>query len=712
MKLRPGWLAAIFMAAAILLIGCSAHHQAHGGASGTDDDSAADDDVVADDDSIIDYDIPDAPPCPTVTDEPETRINVDPSGFGRVFDGVGAISSAGNSRYLIEYPEPQRSQILDYLFKPGYGAAIQILKVEIGGDMNSTSGSDASHMHDAADMNCDRSYEWWLMEEAKARNPKIRLAAIAWGAPGWIGNGHYWSQDSIDYLVAWLECAKSHGLTIDYLGGRNEPPVWSKEWFLLLQAALADHGFSTRIVAADTHSDFRWIFPQTLAGDPDFAAAVDVVGVHYPCYYDDNDAMSCAAPIEVIQLGLPIWASEEGGNPAQYGRILTRGYIEARLTGYINWPLMSSLPEGVPFQDSGLLVASQPWSGAYSLNPVLWAFAHMTKFTAPGWKYVDQAVGFLANDRTQGGYATLVSPEGTRATAILETSTATQDQVVEFTFADSMPARTLHLWVSDTSSGDQGDYLVHECDIYRGTNPIRLTLAPHRLYTLTSTRGQVRGNGVGPDKAVFPLPYENDFEGDTPGREAHLVANQNGAFEVAPCGGGRAGQCIRQMASKPIFWGPQTSDPFAIVGDSHMADYTVSVDAMPEQAGAIEVLGRYGSQAYFNPRLNNGYSIRVDTSGAWSILRYDDSTETPVTLASGQIAAWPLGTWRSIELSLQGSQIRAAIDGIDLATVIDGAYSAGLAGIGLHGGILTGGWFPAEFDNLSITPETGKAAGR
>ena len=57
-----------------------------------------------------------------------------------MFDGVGAISGGGgNSRLLVDYPEPQRGQILDYLFKPGYGAAMQILKVEIGGDTNSTS---------------------------------------------------------------------------------------------------------------------------------------------------------------------------------------------------------------------------------------------------------------------------------------------------------------------------------------------------------------------------------------------------------------------------------------------------------------------------------------------------------------------------------------------------------------------------------------------
>src|SRR5262245_17802402 len=54
-----------------------------------------------------------------------TTITVDGNAAGRVFDGVGAISGGGgNSRLLFDYPEPQRTQILDYLFKPGVGAAM------------------------------------------------------------------------------------------------------------------------------------------------------------------------------------------------------------------------------------------------------------------------------------------------------------------------------------------------------------------------------------------------------------------------------------------------------------------------------------------------------------------------------------------------------------------------------------------------------------
>ena len=119
---------------------------------------------------------------------------------------------------LIDYPEPARSQILDLLFKPQYGASLQHLKVEVGGDVNSTMGSEPSHMHDRNDENYRRGYEWWLMKEAKRRNPTVLLDCLEWGTPGWIGDGKFYSQDNADYLVKFIRGAKSvHGLQMDYV---------------------------------------------------------------------------------------------------------------------------------------------------------------------------------------------------------------------------------------------------------------------------------------------------------------------------------------------------------------------------------------------------------------------------------------------------------------------------------------------------------------
>ena len=117
-------------------------------------------------------------------DDAKSKITIDGSAGGKRFDGIGAVSGGGATSVLLkDYPEPQRSQVLDLLFKPNFGASISALLVEIPGDGNSTQGSEASHMHLRDDENYTRGYEWWLMSEARKRNPSITLDANAWGCP-------------------------------------------------------------------------------------------------------------------------------------------------------------------------------------------------------------------------------------------------------------------------------------------------------------------------------------------------------------------------------------------------------------------------------------------------------------------------------------------------------------------------------------------------
>src|SRR3954447_9372261 len=141
-----------------------------------------------------------------------TAITINGGSGGRVFDGVGAISGGGgNSRLLIDYAEPQRTQILDYLFKPRYGANGQTLRVETGGDTNTPSGADPSHEHVRGVVDCTRGYEWWLAAQAKARNPNVKIYGLSWGAPGWIGS-NFFTTDAINYLMDWMGCAAKNGL--------------------------------------------------------------------------------------------------------------------------------------------------------------------------------------------------------------------------------------------------------------------------------------------------------------------------------------------------------------------------------------------------------------------------------------------------------------------------------------------------------------------
>ncbi len=237
-----------------------------------------------------------------------TTITVDGGITGRTFDGVGAISGGGgNSRLLIDYPPTQRAQILDYLFKPGYGAAVQLLKLEIGGDANSTDGAEPSHQHVRGDINCNVGYEFWLGEQAIARNPNIKLVALPWTAPGWIGNDNFWTQDMIDYDISWLTCAKQHGLTINYLGGWNERGHDSN-WYKNLRTALNNAGYSAVQIVGD---DSGWGMADEFAADPTLKNAVGVLGNHYVCGYLSH-ADSCSTTTNARTSGKPLWASEFG----------------------------------------------------------------------------------------------------------------------------------------------------------------------------------------------------------------------------------------------------------------------------------------------------------------------------------------------------------------------------------------------------------------
>ncbi len=274
-----------------------------------------------------------------------TSITVDGTQGGRTFDGIGAISGGGgNSRLLKDYPAAQQSQILDYLFKPGYGANLQLLKLEIGGDANSTDGSEPSVEHARGQVNCNAGYEFWLAEQAKARNPGIGLYGLAWAAPGWITGG-FWSTDTIDYLITWLGCAKQHGLTIKYLGGWNERGH-DVNWYIQLRSALNNAGYGSVQIVGD---DSGWGVADDMAKNAAFNNAVSIVGVHYSCNGGDGgDATSCQSTQTGRNLGKPLWDSENGSQDMNTGapaliRAITRGYVDAKMTSFFNWPLIAAI---------------------------------------------------------------------------------------------------------------------------------------------------------------------------------------------------------------------------------------------------------------------------------------------------------------------------------------------------------------------------------
>ncbi|MFZ0747441.1 MAG: hypothetical protein WAM85_23765 [Terracidiphilus sp.] len=629
-----------------------------------------------------------------------TKIKLDGNSPGRVFDGLGAASAGASSRLLIDYPEPQRSQILDYLFKPGYGAALQHLKVELGADVNSTDGSEPSPMRTPSDHDSTRGYEWWLMAEAHKRNPNIVLEVLPWGAPGWVGKDTLYTPKMAEYVADFVRTAKrDYSLDIAIAGVWNEK-VYDASYVEELQRRFKTEHLPTKIICCDEYpgeGTGQWAIADAILKDPKLAAAVAVIGVHYPLV-DGKITTTDAAR----KTGKPLWSSEDqpngGGGPfvsrdwPEGGRVLAhlynQNYLQGSLTSTEIWSPITSYYDNLAAPHSGLMYANTPWSGHYDVQSTIWVTAHTTQFAQPGWQYLDSASGYLPE---KGTYVALRSTDRKNWSVILETIGAKQAQTVEFRLSGGLAATKVHIWETNSSHTFEQIAVVNPTD-----GQFEYTFDPDSLYSLTTTTGQGKGMAQPPPAAPFPLPYEDDFESTPVGHAPKYLSDQDGAFEVHPCDG-RPGQCLEQVITdKPIPWGPMP-DPFTLAGDSTWKDYSVGADVRFLTAAPATVMGRIDSADVFQDdkaRLPSGYVLRLEPGGAWALLSAEFKKPT-VTLASGS-ATVDRSQWHRLELRFHGTQIVASLDGMQLASVEKSAHTHGMFALGTE-------WDHIQFDNLRVT---------
>jgi hypothetical protein len=430
--------------------------------------------------------------------------------------------------------------------------------------------------------------------------------------------------------------------------------------------------------------------------DPELAADIDVIGVHYPLV-DGKVTTTDAAR----RTGKPLWSSEDqpngGGGPflsrdwSVGGRILAhrynQNYLEGTLTATEIWSPITSYYDNLAAPNSGLMYANTPWSGHYDVQGAIWATAHTTQFAQPGWQYLDSASGYLPE---KGTYVALRSPDRKNWSVVLETIDSKSPQRVSFRLAGGLTAREVHIW--ETNNSRTFD---HVADVKSEGGGFEYTFDPDSLYSLTTTTGQGKGTAQPPAAKPFPLPYADDFEKTPVGHTPKYLSDQDGAFEVRLCNG-RPGQCLEQVVTeKPVAWGP-LPDPFTLAGNDPWTDYSISVDVrFLSQAPAL-VMGRIDSSDVFKDdkaRWPSGYILRVNLDGAWELLSAEYK-KSAVTLASGSVAL-DRNQWHRLELSFRGTRIAASLDGNHLPTVENTAHSHGMFALGTE-------WDHVQFDNLRV----------
>jgi galactosylceramidase len=610
------------------------------------------------------------------------------------------------------------------VFKPKFGASVSSLLVEIPGDGNATQGSMPSHMHTRDDLNYSRGYMWWVIAEAKKRNSGLVLDGAAWSAPGWVGNGNFWSQDTADYYVKWLQgLRKVYGIEFDAIGCRNEKGN-NYEFAEMLRASLDENGFEkVRVHAFDNWLPNKLDFVKDMATDPKLNKAIDILSGH-------TFLQSPPSP-EVMQmaasLNKPIWNTEEhlylkGFDCAiSIVNAFNENFIKYGVTRITNWYDIAGVYPTEPYsEDPSMLLAWWPWSGHYQVREALWGYAHYGQFTEPGWQYLNAACGDLPGG---GSYVTMKSP-GDDYSIILETKAATATQPVAFHVGGGLSGKDLCVWMSNAK-----EQFVRQADIKPVGGAFTLTAEPGSIYSLSTTTGQQKGSFADiPEAKAFPFPYYETFDeygdGKAWGYLPRYTADIAEVFEIVDRPD-QKGKCLRQVVPiRPDAWAPEYM-PYTIIGDAQWKDYDVSADVYLNPGDTAGVMGRVN---YVGPGYGNtpkGYFVTLSDTGRCELVLIRG--EQPTTEGDAEQQAYrkahpeaqggekSLGVaqvpnvgpkqWHNLKLRFEGSVITAFVDGTQVLTTSDGTYAQGMAG--LRAGSGKKELSTPFFDNLIINTVNG-----
>jgi len=569
----------------------------------------------------------------------------------------------------MDYNPAVVSDILDFLFLPNYGLDLDILKVEMGGDTDSTEGAEPSHMHGGpADANYNRGYEWWLMKEAKARKPSLKLYGLPWGWPGWLDpkanatvqakNAFANSTTTANYTLSWLLGAKHvHGLDMDYMGQWNERD--------------APAAYNTALRAAVAGSEL--------------ASTTTVLNrlPHYPGTGTQADSKGCTQYAWNTTDGSR-WVDEEGSifdarSARCLARCVNRNYVTGCHTATFQWHLISSFYDYLPWARDGVAVANQPWSGHYEITSPTWALAHTTQFSKPGWRYTQHGNGvdLLSSG---GSIVTRVSPNGQDFSIVIEKMSTdnshcargsnpnvlTAPEIVTLKIKGALLAAAkkngLTVWYTNLGTNNTLGENPPDAQVFQKKDAllpvsddgtVSLTVNVEEIYTLTTLAGAGK-KGVAakpaPPSAPFPLPFKQDFDGENISAPPAYWYDQMGAWEVQADPNKPGNKIMRQVSPVwPACWGYSCTGPMTYFGPQEFTaagpkGFTINVQVMIEE------------DATFGIGLSPGFQgLLLDSKGTFTI-KGDKG-------GSSGTADFKAGTWHNVTVSNVEGAVTATLDG-------------------------------------------------
>ena len=227
-----------------------------------------------------------------------TQANENPAACHR---GLGCVSGNNSSRLLLDYKveHPHAyEEIMRLLFQKDYGAGLTHIKLELGADVNSSSGTEPCtkrSLNEPADVTRGAGFQF--AADAKAINPDITIDMLRWGEPKWVTDAFVISQEhGLRARYRWyketLDAAYAvYGLKFDYISAdQNETDTPDEAWILYLRHMLdneknAPYDYSKIKLIASDEVGTRNIAEQ-MVDNSVLRNAVDVIGLHYTTFVD------------------------------------------------------------------------------------------------------------------------------------------------------------------------------------------------------------------------------------------------------------------------------------------------------------------------------------------------------------------------------------------------------------------------------------------
>ncbi len=542
----------------------------------------------------------------------------------RIYRGFGMVSANNSSRLLMDYRALHYDtylKLLELIFGKS-GLNVSYLKIEMGADINSSSGTEPAVMRSRDEKpDVTRGAGYILAADALKINPDLKLDMLRWSEPAWVSKADDLYEARYEWYKKTLEGAyDKYGLKFDYVSAsRNERP-YDISWIKYLRNRLDEEKDSrydySKILLAGADECDVFNIPGDMIRDNALMRAISLVGAHYTSELDEDGelirdnsgkeiVMSEGSPAMGYTYGIARFDGMGGigtmGGALDIANRLIGMIANAGMTMCEFQPIISAYYDGVTYCRKQFINACDPWSGYYSLDTGYFIMLHFTRFIKPGWLFIENA---CAMDGVKGGdghcikdacysYLTAKSPN-TDDFSMVVVNSCSMIREYDITLPAQLEKASLTLW---ESSGP--DNFLDKRSVRPENLSIRLLVMPYSIVTLTTLSEEETSAEIpfdhaiskGPEdvkmRPVMPLPYCEDFSYslfpdnflEERGMAPLFTTDQGGAFEVGP-GIDDDNACLIQQITPDIKaeeWG-STPKPVTCLGDDRWFNYSVSAD--------------------------------------------------------------------------------------------------------------------------------------